>query len=162
MLSRGYKNTPEFPREQAKVPLSRRLIFRRSVRGSRAKADTHASPKTTGHTYIFANAARDLSGNLFPKENVQRCYLSTRLFAAKLRPADSVCIAATGVILLTSKNRFPGVKARYPRDNSRILAAADFSRARLTARRERPKGRVSRKPAGQCNFIHFLLARSGL
>lgn len=69
------------------------------------------------------------------------------------------------------------VKARYPRDNSRIQATAvDFSRARIgdegrehgaevERRREEEEWkeeRVSRKPAGQCNFIHFLLARSGL
>lgn len=39
-------------------PFSRRLIFLRSIRGSCAKADTHASPKTPGtHTYLQTRLA---------------------------------------------------------------------------------------------------------
>jgi len=47
-------------------------------------------------------------------------------------------------------------EARYPRDNSRIPALADFSR------KERKTTGLSREPAGQRNFIHFLLARGEL
>lgn len=138
-----------------------------------------SSPKDNARTYIFTDRSPVYLAISPPpppspsEESAATLSLSTRLFVARDSVRGGVSL---DVILLTSKNRFRGdgggrggEEARYPRDNSRIPAvAAGFPpRARLAARGERGgendgRREVSRKPANQCNFIHFLLARGGL
>lgn len=141
-----------------------------------ARASLRAkTPRHTTIAYLQTRLAI-LSGNLFPKEKARararRCYLSRRDCSpqnfARLRQdweaGGSVAVPLSFCLRIRTVSR---VTARCPCDNSRIPSdvARFFSGERRppTAKREpRPEGRVSRKPASQCNFIHFLLARSGL